>query len=176
MAALRKKRKLAAVSRKTPKNTRKNQSQNTIDPEMAQEDISQVSAEIEWRVSKILWEEISRTGSRILGELSNIDNFRLKPQVRTCSVAVPGTSRNSNSENREPTGDGFLGDPCPEVRYSSHHCGNLNIPEVEDYSHMVTRGREEIRNRPHRVKKFKKSFPTAPLVILQENEVVTQLI
>ena len=45
MATLRYKRKLAAVSRETPENTRNRQSQNTLDPEIAQEYISQVSAE-----------------------------------------------------------------------------------------------------------------------------------
>ena len=97
--------------------------------------ISQLSEEIERRVTKKLSKEFSRTESRILGALSKLDDFLLNPQVRTCSVAVLGTSRNSNSENREPTGDRSLDDPCPEVRYPSHHSGNLNSPEVEDYPH-----------------------------------------
>ena len=67
--------------------------------------------------------------------LSKPDQFLLNPQFRTCSVAVPGTSRNSNSENREHTGDCTLDDPCPEVKFSSHHSGNLNSAEVEDYPH-----------------------------------------
>ena len=45
MATLRNKRKLAAVSRETPENTRNSQSQNTLDPEIAQEYISQISEE-----------------------------------------------------------------------------------------------------------------------------------
>ena len=134
-ATLRNKRKLAAVSRETPENTRNNQSRNATDPEMAQEYISQVSEEIDGRVTKKLSKDFSRTGSRILGALSKLDNFLLSPQFRICSVAVPGTSRNSNSENREPTGDRSLDDPCPDVRFSSHHSGNLNSPEVEDYPH-----------------------------------------
>ena len=135
MATLRNKRKLAAVLRETPENTRNTQSRHTIDPEMAQEFISQVSEEIEVRVTKKLSKEFSRTESRILGAPSKLDDFLLNPQVRTCSVAVPGTSRNSNSENWEATGDRSLDDPCPEVRYSSHHSGTLNSPEVEDYPH-----------------------------------------
>ena len=96
---------------------------------MAQEYIPQVSEEIEERVTKKLSKEFSRTESRILGALSKLDDFR------TCSVAVPGTSRNSNSENREPTGDRSLDDPCPEARISSHHSGNLNSSELEEYPH-----------------------------------------
>ena len=146
---MRNRRKLAAVSRETPENTRNTQSQNTIDPEMAQEYISQVSGVIEGRVTKKLSKEISRTESRILGALSKLDDFLLNPQVWTCSVAVPGTSRNSNSETREPTGDRSLDDPCLDVRYSFHHCVNLNSPKVENYPHMVTGGPEELSNRPH---------------------------
>ena len=106
MATLRNKRKLAAVSRETPENTRSSQSRNAIDPEMAQEYISQVSEEIEGRVTKKLSNEFIKTESRVLGALSKLDEFLLNPQVGTCSVAVPGTSRNSNSENRETTENG----------------------------------------------------------------------
>ena len=126
MATLRNKRKIAAVSRETPENTSNSQSQNASDPEMAQEYISQVSEEIEGRVTKKHSKVFSRTESRILGAPSKLDEFILKPQVRTCSVALPGTSRNSNSENREPTGDRSLDYPCPEARFSSPHSGNLN--------------------------------------------------
>ena len=52
MATLTNKKKLAAVSRETPENTRNSQSQNTLDPKMAQENISQVSEEFEGRVTK----------------------------------------------------------------------------------------------------------------------------
>ena len=104
---------------------------------MAQEYISQVSEVIEVRITKKLSEEFSGTESRILGALSKPDEFLVNPQVRTCSVVVPGTSRSSNSENREPTEDRSLGDPCPEVRLSSHHSGNLNSPEVENYPHTM---------------------------------------
>ena len=145
MATLRNNRKLAAVSRETPENTRNGQSQNTLDSEMAQEYYSQVSEEIEGRVTEKLSKEFSRTESRILGALSKQDEFLLNPQVRTCSVAVPGTSRNSNSENREPTGDRSLDDPCPEVRLSSHHSGNLNSSEVEEYPHTRGHSRNLLR-------------------------------
>ena len=103
---------------------------------MVQDYISQVSEEIEGRVTKKLSKEFSRTESRVLGALSKLDEFLLNPQVRTCSVAVPGTSRNSNSENREPTGDRSLTDPYPEVGFSRHHFGNPNSSDVEDYSHI----------------------------------------
>ena len=70
--------------------------------------------------------------------LSKLDEFLLNPQVRTCSVAVQGTSGNANSENRENHGDRYSNDPYPEVRYFPHYSGQLNSPETETNSHMVT--------------------------------------
>ena len=96
MVTFRNKKKLVAVSKETPENTRDNQTQGTLDPEMAQENISQVSEHIEKRVTKTLSKVFSRTESRILSALSKIDEFLLNPQNQTFSVAVPGTSRNSN--------------------------------------------------------------------------------
>ena len=98
---------------------------------MAQEYISQVSEEIEGRVTEKLSKEFSRTESRIMGALSNLVEFLLNPQVRTYSVAIPGTTRNGDPGNREPNGDPSPNDPSPEVGISSYHSGNLNSSEVE---------------------------------------------
>ena len=135
MATLRNKRKLSAVSRETPENTRNSQSENTLDSEIAQEYFSQVSEEIEGRVIKRLSEEFSRTESRFLGALSKLDEFILNSQVRTCSVAVLGTSRNSDSGNRESNGDRSPNDPCPEAVVCFCHSGNINSSDLEEYSH-----------------------------------------
>ena len=135
MSTLRNKKKLAAVSRETPENTRNNQPQNTLDPGMVQESISQVSEEIKGRVTKKLSKEFSRMESRILGALSKLDEFLLNPQVRTCSVAVPRTSGNNDSENREPTGYRSVGDSCPETEVSAYHSSNLNDSEQEEILH-----------------------------------------
>ena len=138
MATLRNKKKLAAVSRETPEGSRSSRGQTVLDPELTQDYISQVSEEIEGRVTKKLSQEFSKTESRILGALSKLDEFLLNSQIRTCSVAVQGTSRNANSEIRETHGDRFSDDPYPEVGYFPHHSGQLNSPETETYSHMVT--------------------------------------
>ena len=135
MATLRNKRKLAAVLKETPEASRSSRAQNVLDPESAQDYISQVSEEIKGRVTKKLSKEFSKTESRILGALSKLDEFLLNPQVRTCSVAVPETSRNNNSENRETTGDRSSDDPYPEVGCFSHHSGQLNSPETENNPH-----------------------------------------
>ena len=125
---------------------------NVLDPELTQDYFSQVSEDIEERVTKKLSKEFSKTESRILGALSKLDELLLNPQVRTCSLAVPGTSTNNNSENRETTGDRSSNDPYPEVGYFSHHSGQSNSPKTEKHPHMVTRVTEEVRRNPHMVR------------------------
>ena len=101
MATLRNKRKLAAVTRETQEeHPRNGQSRNTSVPRINEEYITQVSEEIEGRVSKKLSQEFSRTESRILGALSKLHEFLLNQQVRTHSETVPGTFRNTNVENQ----------------------------------------------------------------------------
>ena len=88
-----------------------------------------------------------------MGALSKLDEFLLNPQVRTCSV-VQGASRNVNLESRESHEDGSSNDPYPEVGYFPHHSGQLNSPETElnshvvteTYPHMVTRATGETRH------------------------------
>ena len=135
MATLRNKRKLAAVLRETLESSRSSRTQNVLDPELTQDYISQVFEEIEGRVTKKLSKEFSKTEPRILGALSKLDEFLLNPQVRTCSVAVPGISRNLNWENRETTGDRSSDNPYPGVGYFSHHSSQLNNPETETNPH-----------------------------------------
>ena len=135
MATLRNKRKSAAVSREAHENTRNSQAQNTFLPGRTDEYITQVSEEFEGKVTKKLSQEFSRTKSRILGALSKLDEFLLNPQVRTCSVAVPRTSRNNDSENREPTGNRSLNDPYPKVEFSDCRTSNLTDSDPEETSH-----------------------------------------
>ena len=142
MATLRNKRKLAAVSRETPEGSTGSRRRSVLDPELTQDYISQISEEIEGRVTKKLSKEFNKTESRILGALSKLDEFLLNPQVRTCSV-VQGASRNANSDNREIHGDRSSNDPYPEEGYFPHHSGQLNSSEAD----MVT------EPYPHRLEK-----------------------
>ena len=144
MSTFRNKRKLTAVSGETSEDSRSSRGQNVLDLELTQDYISQVSEEIEGRVTKKLPEEFSKTESRILGALSKLDEFLLNSQVRTCSVAVQGTSRNANLENRETHRDRSSDDPYDEVGHFAHHSGQPNSPMTETNSHMVT------ENYPHK--------------------------
>ena len=83
MATLRNKRKLAAVSRQPPESSTNSRAQNTLDSESTQDYISQVSEEIEARVTKKLSKKFSQTESRILRALSKLDEFLQNPQDRT---------------------------------------------------------------------------------------------
>ena len=115
-------------------------------------------------MTKKFSKEFSKTESRILGALSKLDEFLLNPQVRTCSVAAHGTSRNSNSENRETHGDRSLNDSDPEVGYFPHHSGQLNSPEAKTNSHMVTEDYSHLVTG-----NYSQKFPTAPLLLRQAN-------
>ena len=172
MATLRNKRKLAAVSRKAPEGSRSSRGRNVLDPELTQDYISRVSEEIEGRVTKKLSKEFNKTESRILGALSELDEFLLNPQVRTCSV-IQGASRNANSENREIHGDRSSNDPYPEGEYFPHHSGQLKSSEAdvvtEPYPHMVTGATEETYHNPLAMAATQEEIPTAPLLLRQAN-------
>ena len=145
MTTLRNKRKIEAVSRETPEGSRSSRTQNVLDPELTQDYLSQV----EGTVTKKLSKDFSKTESRILGALSKLDEFLLNPQVWTCSAAVPRTSRNTNWENRETTGDRSSDDPYLEVGYLSHHSGQINSAETRTNPHMLTGVTEEFHQHPH---------------------------
>ena len=116
MATLKNKRKLAAVTRETQEeHPRKGQSRNTSVPRINEEYITQVSEEIEGRVTKKLSQEFSRTEFRILGALSKLDEFLLNQQIRMHSGTVPGTFRKTNVENQWRNEDDSQSDPHPEA-------------------------------------------------------------
>ena len=144
MATVRNKWKLAAVPRETKENTRNSHAQNTFTPGMIEAYITQVSEEIERRVINKLSQEFSRTESRILRALPKLDEFHLNPQIWTCSVVAPGTSRNNDSENRKPTGDRSLNDLFPEVEISASCNSNSTNSDPKETSYMVTGVQEKI--------------------------------
>ena len=94
-----------------------------------------------------------------MGALSRLDEFLLNPQFRTCSVAVPGTSRINISENRETTGDRSSANPYPEVGYFCHHFGHPDSIEAENNPHFVTGVTEEARQYPHMMTATQEEIP-----------------
>ena len=116
MATLRNKRKLAAVTREIQEeNPRNGQSRNTSVPRINEEYITQLSEEIEGRVSKKLSQEFSRIESRISDALSKLDEFLSNQQIQTHSKTAPGSFRNTNVENQGTNEDDSQSDPHPEA-------------------------------------------------------------
>ena len=127
MATLKNNRKFLAKSRETQENPRNNQLQNSSALGTTEEFIAQVSEAIEGKITKKLSVDISKTESRILGALSKLDELLLNPQIRTFSGTVPGTFRNADVENQEPSVDRSRNDPHPEVEFSA--CGASNLTD-----------------------------------------------
>ena len=99
-----------------------------------QEDYNtQVSEEIEGRVTKELFQELSRTESRILGTLSKLDEFVLNPQAQVHSGLVPETSRSSNGDNQETNEDRSQNEPYPEVGVSLSQSSQEFGPDETSY-------------------------------------------
>ena len=138
MATLRNKRKLAAVTRETQEeNPRNGQSRNTSVPRINKEFITQLSEEIEGRVTKRLSQEYSRTESRILGALSKLDEFLLNQQIRTHSWTVPETFRNTNVDNQGTNEDDSMSDPHPEAGLFRSQTTQNSGQEVRPYNNPI---------------------------------------
>ena len=188
MATLRNKRKLAAVTReKQEENLRNGQSRNTSVLRINEEYITQVSEQIEGRVTKKLSQEFSRTESRILGALSKLDEFLLNQKIRTHSATVPGTFRNTNVENQGTNEDDSQSDPHPEVGPSvcqSRHSIDSDTCEAHDTMtgvieqttkgpHMVTGAtgvQREIRYRPDMVTDGSEEIRNGPNMVTAVQE------
>ena len=163
MATLKNKQKLAAFSKETQELTRKSHSENTFAPEITKEYNTQVSEEIESRVTKKLSQEFSRTDSRFLGALYKLDEFLLNPQTWIFSGTVPGTSRNNDLGNREPIGDRSETDPYPKVECSTCQNSNSVDSDQEEASHRcISETKESTQTRELFHKTPLKNFEILP--------------
>ena len=94
---------------------RSNLAQNSTAPRSQEDYITQVSEEIEGRVTKKFSQEFSRTESRILGALARLDDFLMNPLLQGHSGITPETSRNVFSVNQGTNEDDSQSDPHPEA-------------------------------------------------------------
>ena len=169
MATLRNKRKLAAVTRETQdENLGNGQSRNTSVPRINEEYITQISEEIEVRISKKLSQEFSRTESRILGALSKLDEFLLNQQIRTHYGTVPETFRNTNVENQGTNEDDSQSDPHPEGGLFRSQTTQNSGPEVSTY--MVTGATEQTRNGAYMVTGATEQTLNCPYMVTEVTE------
>ena len=150
MATLRNKQKLAAVTREIQnENPRNGQSRNTSVPRINEDYLTQLSEEIEGRITKKLSREFSRIESRISDALSKLDEVLSNQQIQTYSETVPGTFRNTNVENQGTNEDDSQSDPHPEGGLFRSQTTQNSGPEVGPY--MVTGVTEQTRNGPYMV-------------------------
>ena len=83
MATLRNKRRLAALNKENcEEHPRNNMAQNSNVPRSQEGYITQVSEEIEGRVTKRLSQKFSRTEKQILGALASLDDFLMNPLLQ----------------------------------------------------------------------------------------------
>ena len=112
----RNKRKLAALNKENcEEHPRSNLAQNSSAPRSQEEYITQVSEEIEGRVTKRLSKEFSRTENRILGALARLDDFLMNPLLPGYSGATPEPTRSVLRNNQGTNEDDSQNDPHPEA-------------------------------------------------------------
>ena len=130
MATLRNKRKLAALNKENcEEHLRSNLAQNSKVPRLQEDYITQVSEEIEGRVTKRLSKEFSRTENRILGALARLDDFLMNPLLQGHSGITPETSQNALSTSQETNEDDSQSDPHPEAGIFHNQTTQICGPE-----------------------------------------------
>ena len=135
---------MAAVTREIQdENPRSGQSRNTSVPRINEDYLTQLSEEIEGRITKKLSREFSRIESRISDALSKLDEVLSNQQIQMYSETVPGTFRNTNVENQGTNEDDSQSDPHPEGGLFRSQTTQNSGPEAGHY--MVTGATREIR-------------------------------
>ena len=118
--------------------------QNSSAPRSQEDYITQVSEEIEGRVTKRLSKEFSRTENRILGALTQLDDFLMNPLLPGYSGATPEPTRNASSNNQGTNEDDSQNDPHPEASLF-HGQREQSSGTGRDYD-MVTGATEQTGN------------------------------
>ena len=130
----RNKRKLAALNKENcEEHPRSNLAQNSSAPRSQEEYITQISEEIEGRVTKRLSKEFSRTENRILGALARLDDFLMNPLLPGYSGTTPEATRSALGNNQGTNEDDSQNDPHPEAGlFHGHTTRNVGPEEGHD--------------------------------------------
>ena len=136
-----KKTKLAALNKENcEEHPRGNVTQNSVAPRSQEYYITQVSEEIEGRVTKKLSQEFSRTENRILGALARLDDFLMNPLLQGHSGNTPETSGNASKTNQGTNEDDPQSDPHPEASiFSSQTIRNSGQETCCDTGQLIRR-------------------------------------
>ena len=131
--ATRNKKKLAALNKENcEEHPRSNLAQNSNVPRSQEDYITQVSEEIEGRVTKKLSQEFSRTENRLLGALARLDDFLINPLIQGHSGTAPETSRNSFSISQRTDEDDSQSNPHPEAGFNDQMTQNSGPEDSHD--------------------------------------------
>ena len=144
----RNKRKLAALNKENcEEHPRSNLAQNSSAPRSQEEYITQVSEEIEGRVTKRLSKEFSRTENRILGALARLDDFLMNPLLPGYSGATPEPTRSVLRNNQGTNEDDSQNDPHPEAGlFHSQSARNAGPEDDRDkYIHTLLHFRKSTK-------------------------------
>ena len=112
----RNKRKLAALNKENcEEQPSSNLAQNSNATRPQEDYTTQVSEEIEEKVTKRLSKEFSRTEKRILCALARLDDFLMNPLLQGHSGTTPEPSRNALSKSQGTIEDDYQNDPHSEA-------------------------------------------------------------
>ena len=120
------------VALKTEKNNEhrsRNLAKNPNVPSSQEDHITQVSEEIEGRVTTKLSQKSSRTENRILGALARLGDFLMNPLIQGHSGTPPKTSRNAFSTSQGTNEDDSQSDPHPEAGIFRNQTTQNSDPE-----------------------------------------------
>ena len=141
----RNKRKLAALNRENcEEHPRSNLAQNSSAPRSQEDYVTQVSEEIEGRVTKRLSKEFSRTENRILGALARLDDFLMNPLLPGYSGATPEPTRRASGNNQGTNEDDSQNDPHPEADHTLGPDMVTGVTEQIGNCHDTTGVHEEV--------------------------------
>ena len=152
----RNKRKLAALNKENcEEHPRSNLAQNSSAPRSQEYYITQVSEEIDGRVTQRLSKEFSRTENRILGALAQLDGFLMNPLLPGHSGTTQEPSRNALNKSQGTNEDDSQNDPRPEAglfhgqitqnsRPEDGHDMVTGVQRESMYRHDMTGDHEEV--------------------------------
>ena len=104
--------------------------------------VTQISEEIEGRVTKRLSQEFSRTENRILGAIARVEDFLMKLLIQAHPGIASETSRNALSTSQRTNDNDSQSDPHPEAGIFHNQTTQNSGPE--DGHDMVTGVHEEV--------------------------------
>ena len=128
--------------------------QNSNVPRSQEDYITQVSEEIEARVTKEVSRKLSRTENRIIGALARLDDFFMNSLLQGYSGTTPETSRNVFCINQGTNEDDSQSDPHPEASLltsgrEDRHDMAMGVQRESAYGQdMVTGVHEEVNYCP----------------------------